>query len=77
MSHKSYCEALMSVFLKSGVGILPKSHKLSRLLSPATVSAWKLLSPINIYAFPSLIVQNEFFFPDKKARDLVVMTFEH
>lgn len=67
----------MSVFLKSGVGILPKSHKLSRLLSPATVSAWKLLSPINIYAFPSLIVQNEFFFPDKKARDLVVMTFEH
>ena len=62
MSQKSYCQALMSVSVTSGVGILPKSHKLSRLLSPATMSTWKLLSSINIYAFPSLIVQNVYFF---------------
>lgn len=64
MSHKSYCQALTSVSIKSGVGIQPKSHKLSRLLSPATMSPWKLLSSINIYAFCSLIVWNGlFFFP--------------
>lgn len=36
----------------------PKSHKLSRLLSPATMSTLKLLSSINIYVFSSLIVWN-------------------
>lgn len=61
------------------VGILPQSHKLSSLLSPATMSTLKLLSSINIYAFPSLISWNGYFgfFSDKEARDLVVTTFKH
>lgn len=59
----------MPVSIKSGreVVILPKSHKLSRLLLPATMSTLNLLSSINIYVFSSLTVWNVWgFFLIKK-----------
>lgn len=60
----------MPVSIKSGrvVVILPKSHKLSRLLLPDTMSTLKLFSSINIYVFSSLILWNVWgFFLIKKS----------
>lgn len=60
MSEYHRSSIVKPVSIKSGrvVVILPKSHKLSSILSPATMSTLKLLSSINIYVFSALLVWN-------------------